>query len=137
MSDHRQSWMWAEACTMIDKAERMHRRFFELLAAPRSEREPVWEPPADIVITDGELEILVALPGAEPNDVAVHILTGGLQIEARVSPPRFAYQSKLIRLEIPYGRMRRRIDLPPGRYAIVERRHANGCLYLKLMEARV
>jgi HSP20 family molecular chaperone IbpA len=40
----------------------------------------------------------------------------------------------LVRLEIPYGRMRRRIDLPSGRYAVMERRLDHGCLYLRLMK---
>jgi MFS family permease len=30
----RKSWMWAEACARLDEAERRHRRFYELLAAP-------------------------------------------------------------------------------------------------------
>jgi len=37
-----------------------------------------------------------------------------------------------VRLEIPYGRMRRRIDLPPGHYALVERQLDRGCLFLRL-----
>jgi len=135
MPDRRQSWMWAEACMMIDKAERMHRRFFELLATPQQDREPAWEPPANIVVTNDELEIFVALPGADPNDIAVRIVSGGLQVDARVSPPALAYQSKVVRLEIPYGSMRRRIELPPVPYTVVERRHSNGYLYLRLMES--
>jgi HSP20 family protein len=130
MADRGQSWMWAEACMLIEKAERMHRRFFELLASPES--GPAWEPPANIFITDQDLEIMVAVPGADPTDVAVQIVAGGLQIDARVLPPSIASQSQLVRLEIPYGRMRRRFDLPPGLYTVVERRHANGCLYLRL-----
>jgi HSP20 family protein len=136
MSELRQTWMWAEACMMIDKAERMHRRFFDLLAAPMSEREPVWEPPANIVVTNNELEVSIALPGADPNDVAVRIVAGGLQIDARVAPPALAYQSKIVRLEVPYGSMRRRIELPRSSYTVQERRHINGCLYLRLMESR-
>ena len=120
---------------LLDKAERMHRQFFELLASPTAAREPAWEPPVNIVATNGELDIFVALPGADPQDIAVRIIAGGVQINARVSPPALAYQSKLLRLEIPYGSMRRRIELPPGPYRIAERRHANGYLYLRLMEA--
>jgi hypothetical protein len=40
----------------------------------------------------------------------------------------------VVRLEIPYGRMRRRIDIPPGRYALVERRLDRGWLYLRLVK---
>jgi hypothetical protein len=38
----------------------------------------------------------------------------------------------VVRLEIPYGRMRRRIDLPPGHYALLERQLERGCLFLRL-----
>ena len=42
-----------------------------------------------------------------------------------------------MRLEIPYGRMRRRIDLPPGRYALLELRLERGYLYLRLTGSRL
>jgi hypothetical protein len=35
-------------------------------------------------------------------------------------------------MEIPYGRMRRRIDLPAGSYALLELRLERGYLYLRL-----
>jgi hypothetical protein len=38
----------------------------------------------------------------------------------------------LLRLEIPYGRMRRRVDLPPGHYVLVERRLERGRLLVRL-----
>jgi hypothetical protein len=38
----------------------------------------------------------------------------------------------VVRLEIPYGRMRRRVELPPGRYVLTERRLEHGCLHLRL-----
>ena len=34
ISRRRHTWMWAEACALLDEAERRHRHFFELLAAP-------------------------------------------------------------------------------------------------------
>jgi HSP20 family protein len=125
----RKSWMWAEACALLDEAERKHRRFFELLSGPAV--APVWEPPADIFADGSELEVLVALPGARAEDVAVQITPTGLQIDTHVPPPIHAHMN-VVRLEIPYGRMRRRIDLPPGHYALVERRLDRGCLFLRL-----
>jgi hypothetical protein len=49
-----------------------------------------------------------------------------------VAPPSVGHGKQVVRLEIPYGRMRRRIELPPGRYALVERLLDRGCLYLRL-----
>jgi HSP20 family molecular chaperone IbpA len=122
--------MWAEACSVLDEAERKHRRFFELLSAPAA--RPVWEPPADIFADGSDLRVVVALPGAASQDVAVQITSSGLQIETDVEPPVLSARTQVMRLEIPYGRMRRRIDLPPGRYALIERRLDRGCLHIRL-----
>jgi HSP20 family molecular chaperone IbpA len=130
-AQRRKSWMWAEACALLDEAERRHRHFFGLLAAPSA--TPVWEPPADIFSVGSELHVTVALPGARAEDVVVQITSSGLLIETTVPPPTFADDVNVVRMEIPYGRMRRRIDLPPGRYALREHRMENGCLFLRLV----
>jgi len=129
-AQRRKSWMWAEACALLDEAERRHRRFFELLAVPSA--APVWEPPINILSLGTELHVSVALPGARLEDVVVQITASGLLIETTVPPPTFAAGVHVVRLEIPYGRMRRRIDLPPGRYALREHRLENGYLFLRL-----
>jgi HSP20 family molecular chaperone IbpA len=128
--NRRKSWMWAEACALLDEAERKHRHFFELLAVPSV--SPAWEPPADIFTDGSELQVVVALPGAHAEDVAVQITPTGLQIETNVPPQALHARMNVVRLEIPYGRMRRRIDLPPGHYAVIERRLDRGCLFLRL-----
>jgi HSP20 family protein len=126
----RRSWMWAEACALLEQAERKHRHFFDLLAAPAS--RPLWEPPADIFADGSEVNVVIALPGARVEEVAVQITSTGLQIDTNVSPPALGAAMNVVRLEIPYGRMRRRIDLPPGRYVLIERRLDHGCLHLRL-----
>jgi HSP20 family protein len=126
--------MWAEACALVEEAERMHRRFFDLLATPSA--RPVWEPPANVFTAGAETHVAVALPGAATEDVTVRLLPSGLSIEADVTPPALGVRLNVVRLEIPYGRMRRHIPLPPGRYELLERRLANGCLFLRLTEAR-
>jgi len=122
--------MWAEACARLDEAERRHRRFFDLLAAPSD--PPVWEPPANIFSLGNEWHVSVALPGARTEDVVVQISSSALLIETTVPPPAFAIGMHVVRLEIPYGRMRRRIDLPTGCYALRENRLENGYLFLRL-----
>jgi HSP20 family protein len=134
-AQRRKSWMWAEACALLDEAERRHRRFFELLAVPSA--APVWEPPANIFTLGAELHVSVALPGARAEDVVVQISSSSLLIETTVPPPTFAAGVHVVRLEIPYGRMRRRIDLPPGRYALREHRLENGYLFLRLAGSSV
>ncbi len=129
-TNRRRSWMWAEACALLDEAERKHRHFFELLAVPSS--TPAWEPPADIFADGAELQVVVALPGARAEEIAVQITATGLLIETTVPPPPLHSRMNVVRLEIPYGRMRRRVDLPPGHYALIERRLDRGCLFLRL-----
>jgi len=126
--------MWAEACARLDEAERRHRHFFDLLAVPAA--RAVWEPPADIFVAGSEVHVIVALPGVRAEEVQVQITASGLQIDAVAAPRPTGSRMDVIRLEIPYGRMRRRVDLPPGRYALVERRLELGCLHLRLTEAR-
>lgn len=130
-AERRKSWMWSEACALLDEAERRHRHFFELLAAPSA--APAWEPPANILYLGSEVHVLVALPGARSEDVAVHLTAAGLTIDAIVPPPHLAVGMQVIRLEIPYGRMRRHIELPPGHYALRETRLENGHLFLRLV----
>jgi HSP20 family molecular chaperone IbpA len=126
----RYSWMWADACALLDQAEARHRHFFELLAAPAT--SPTWEPPANIFSRDTDWWVEVALPGARSDDVRIQLGTTGLLIEATVAPPEFSRGVNVVRLEIPYGRMRRRVDLPPGRYVLREHRLENGYLFLHL-----
>jgi HSP20 family molecular chaperone IbpA len=122
--------MWAEACAMLEEAERKHRQFFDLLSAPSA--RPVWEPPADIFADGSHVHVVVALPGARADEVTVHLTPSGLQVDTTVAPPAANAVMNVVRLEIPYGRMRRRIELPPGRYALTERRLEHGCLHLRL-----
>jgi HSP20 family molecular chaperone IbpA len=122
--------MWAEACALLEEAERKHRHFFELLAVPST--RPVWEPPANIFADGSELLVMVALPGARAEEITVQVSSTGLHIETTVPPPAVGAGMNIVRLEIPYGRMRRRIDLPPGRFALIERRLDQGCLFLRL-----
>jgi HSP20 family protein len=127
--------MWAEACARLDEAERRHRRFYELLSGPSA--APVWEPPANILAVGPEIEVTVALPGARAEDVVAQITPSGLLIETTVSPPAFGAAAEVVRLEIPYGRMRRRIDLPPGGYKLLELKLDRGYLFLRLRETRI
>ena len=122
--------MWAEACARLEEAERRHRHFFELLA-PRA-AAPAWEPPANILAVGRELQVTVALPGARADQVVAQVTPSGLLIEATVAPPAFAPGVEMVRLEIPYGRMRRRIELPPGGYTLLEFRLDAGYLFLRL-----
>ncbi len=122
--------MWSRACALIDEAERRHRRFFELLAA--SKQQPAWEPPVDIFVLEHELQIMVALPGVEATDVEVQFTPGGISIRAESRLPPLAHQARIVRLEIPYGRIQRHIELPEGHYELLGQELRDGCLCIRL-----
>jgi len=130
MSNSSERWMWADALEMLARADRLHRQMFQ----PRRAlgQRPSWEPPADVLETDNEVLILVALPGVDPDHAQVKIDGADLVVAgARVLPAQL--QNALIhRLELPQGYFERRIPLPPGRYGAVERAAVHGCLVVTL-----
>jgi HSP20 family molecular chaperone IbpA len=129
-----QASMWAEACEMLSRAERLHRHFF----VPRHAASPlpVWHPPADVLETEREVLILVALPGVSPEAVEAVIEDGALRVAGlRLLPPELRLAA-IHRLELPQGRFERRVPLPPGRYATPIRHSlVNGCLLVRLEKA--
>jgi HSP20 family protein len=127
-------WMWADACELLGEAERLHRQFF--VPARGRAKEPTWEAPVDVLETEQELTILVALPGVAPDHVKV-LIDGGTLIVTGLRPmPGQSRRTKIRRLEIPYGRFERLIELPAGRFEIGRRDLADGCLSLTLHKLR-
>jgi len=112
---------------MLREADRMHRQFFTL-ALGRS--GPCWEPPIDIVENDHALVVRVALPGVSKADVEVR--TDGTRLHVLGLRPPGAGASTIHRLEIPFGRFERTIELPPGRYELAGREFVDGCLVIAL-----
>jgi HSP20 family protein len=122
--------MWAEACELLERAQRLQRQFFRFGHA--IEAQPRWEPPVDVVAYEPDVQVTVALPGVSPERVQVRVTNGALTIAAIRSPPLNAQTTAVHRLEIPYGRFERHIALPPGRYELMEQAFSNGCLVLRL-----
>jgi HSP20 family protein len=129
-AESRGMWMWSQACAALEEAERRHRRFFELLNVPA--RAPVWEPPVDVSLLEGELHVVVALPGVHPASASVELSVSGLWVRAESGLPAEIGRGRILRLEIPYGRIERRIELPAGRYQLLGYEFADGCLHIRL-----
>jgi HSP20 family protein len=125
------SWMWAEACEMLERAQRLQRQFFGLGRAVAA--QPRWEPPVDIVSCDRELRITVALPGVRPERIEVRLDSGVLQVSATRVAPLDGGTTAVHRLEIPYGSFQRSILLPAGRWDVLEQSFTEGCLQLRLV----
>jgi HSP20 family protein len=121
--------MWTTACEMIDRAERLHRQFFQPIAAPLPELS--WEPPIDIMELDSEILITVALPGVDRDDMKVTVDPDGVSVVGLRPPSKIPRGSRVHRLEIPYGKFERRIRVPATRLQLDQSELANGCLTLK------
>jgi HSP20 family protein len=133
--DVARDWMWSEACEMLARAERMHREMFR--PSGIQARSPAWEPPVDILETDDEVLVLVALPGVDVDSAQVAIEGGDLVIAGtRVLPPELR-TATIHRLELPQGQFYRRLRLPAGRYSGVRRAAAAGYLVVTLQKAGI
>jgi HSP20 family molecular chaperone IbpA len=120
--------MWAEACEMLERAERLHRQFFQPAAGGRP--VPTWEPPIDVVETAEEVAMIVALPGVDTAHIQVGIEEGALVVTGVRSMPPSYRSASIHRLEIPHGRFERRIPLTWQRLELRRREMINGCLLL-------
>ena len=123
-------WMWAQACDLLERAEHMHRQFFQLSTAGRS--HTVWEPPVDMFEDAEELMVVVALPGVACDNIEISTSGGTLVIRAQSTAPFVASRGAVRRLEIPYGTFERRIALPAARIDAGTHEWRNGCLILRL-----
>jgi HSP20 family protein len=124
--------MWSEAVEMLARAERMQRELFR----PAAGRPiPTWEPPVDVLETENEVLVLVALPGVDLEQVET-VIEGAYLVVAgsRTLPPELA-TAVIHRLELPQGRFERRVRLPGGRYGAVRRAAVQGCVLITLQKA--
>jgi HSP20 family molecular chaperone IbpA len=122
--------MWSEAFALLARAERLHREVFRPVGS--TARAPAWEPPVDILETERELLVIIALPGVAADEIEAAIVDRELVVAGtRVLPPEL--QSAVIhRLELPQGRFERRVRLPGGTYRQPRRLVADGCLLIRL-----
>ncbi|HEV2955190.1 MAG TPA: Hsp20 family protein [Xanthobacteraceae bacterium] len=126
-----QVWMWSEAIGMLARAERLHRQMFQ----PSAQRAPAWEPPADVLETEHEVLVIVALPGVCIDAAEVAVEDGAVVVGGICTAPVALRDAVIHRLELPHGRFERRVPLPAGRYRNVRRTTTDGCLVISLEKA--
>jgi HSP20 family molecular chaperone IbpA len=125
------TWMWGDAISLLEQAERLHRQFFR--AAGGDTR--AWEPPVDVVEDDTSLVVHVALPGVPATAVTVDFQPGAITVTGvRCLPAQQAAQ--IHRIEIPYGRFERRIPLPVRSLGPAQRQLIDGCLLITFRKMR-
>jgi HSP20 family protein len=133
-SGRSRNWMWADAVDLIDRVQRLHQQSF----APSRSRggAPSWEPPADMLETDDEVLVLVALPGVDLDRTEAIIEDGVLIVRGQRILPAEVRTARIHRLELPQGSFERRLPLPAGRYEAVHRSSSHGCLMVTMRKAQ-
>ncbi|MGA8864115.1 MAG: Hsp20 family protein [Gallionella sp.] len=127
-------WMWAEACRMLDEAERLQRQFFRL-DFPRGTRV-AWEPPVDVFENEHEFVVVVALPGVPPDSAVATIDGRTLLVRARRRVLLGSGHFSIKRLELPHGYFERRLVLPQIRLTLDSQRWSDGCLVLTIRKMK-
>ena len=130
MTNDPKDWMWAEACAVLDRVQQMHRQFFR--PGVVGMQVAAWQPPIDIFEDADDLRIVVALPGVELSDIDVTVERDNLVIAGMRHLPGFARSSAIHRVEIPYGRFERQVQLSSGRLEIGRPKLSDGCLFITL-----
>jgi HSP20 family protein len=125
------SWMWGDALSLLEEADRLHRRFRQ--APP--DGNPCWEPPVDVTESDDAVTIYVALPGVPRDAVVVTFGPGGVSISGVRRLPA-SRTTRLHRIEIPYGHFKRTIRFPLQALEPCLPEMADGCLVLTLKKVK-
>ena len=131
MNSRNRHWMWADAVDLLDRMQRLQQQSYAPVRAASG--PPAWEPPpADMIETEHEVLVILALPGVDPDHAEAFIEDGVLIVRGqRILPPELR-TARIHRLELPQGRFERRLPLPGGQYDGVRRSAVNGCLLVTL-----
>ena len=122
--------MWAEACALLERADRMHRQFFRLTASGQS--QAIWEPPVDVFEDAHEVVVMVALPGVRADCIQISTESGTLILRAERRLPFVGSSVSVRQLEIPYGCFERQIRLSHVALETITHEFRDGCLILRL-----
>jgi HSP20 family protein len=117
--------MLSDMLAMLARTDRLQRDGFG--SAPGA-----WEPPVDVLETDTDLLVVIALPGVARDEVEVVFSHGELTVRGTRRWPCLQRPARVYRIELPHGRFERRLPLPPGTYELAGQDHKDGCLVLTM-----
>ncbi|MDZ7343663.1 MAG: Hsp20/alpha crystallin family protein [candidate division KSB1 bacterium] len=123
--------MWADACELLARAERLHRQFFTPVAV---EGAIGWSPPVDLYETENEFIAIIALPGVAPGDVEIRFSERTLEVRGHRRMPELVRGAAIHRLEIPQGHFLLRFNLPEAGTVLAAQGFEHGCLLLRLLK---
>jgi len=125
------SFMWDDALALLEQAERLHRQFVRVSQV----QSRCWEPPVDVVESPDAVVVQVALPGVPASAVVVTLEPGGVTVSGVRGFPA-SQALRIHRIEIPYGRFARRIELPMHALEPVGQQLVDGCLLLTFRKTK-
>ena len=117
--------MWSEALAMLARTDRLHQDAFRPTSVG-------WEPPIDVLETETELVVVVALPGVKRDEMEIVIGHGELTVRGTRRWPGVDRPARVHRIELPHGRFERSLPLPAGTYQLAGKEYTDGCLIITL-----
>jgi HSP20 family molecular chaperone IbpA len=120
-----QDVLWSRSLAVLARADRLQLEVFRPSAGG-------WEPPVDILETDSELLVVIALPGVRQDDIEIVLSGGELSVMGTRRWPILCAPMRVHRVEMPHGRFERRLPLPAGSFQLVAQELTDGCLLLTL-----
>jgi HSP20 family protein len=117
--------MWSEALAVLARSNHLKQEMFRPTSGG-------WEPPIDVLETEAELVVVVALPGVRREDMEIVIAGGELLVRGTRRWPALRRPMRVHRVELPHGQFERRLPLPSGAYRLIAEEHTEGCLVLTL-----
>jgi HSP20 family protein len=111
-----QDWellIWQRANALLRQAERIQRNFVQIAVSSQYRvsqgRSSSWEPPINVVESDGVLWVIVAIPGVQQDRVQVGLRDNYLIVSGERPLPDCCTEGELKIWEVPLGRFERHI----------------------------
>ena len=129
-------FIWRQASDLLEHAERIQRSFLQAALAGLHQsfsQSARWSPAVNLVETDRDLWVILALPGVADGQMELRLQNGALIVSGHRPLPECFSDGELKVLEIPCGRFERRLQLPRDfSFSVGEVRRDEGLLYIQL-----
>ena len=108
---------WQQASDLMEQAERIQRNLLQIAAnhyGALNSLAAASVPPVNVVETDHACWVIMALPGADADQIDIRLQGSELIIAGMRRLPACCAEGELKIWEIPLGRYERRLRLTPG-----------------------
>lgn len=126
---------WEKASELLQHADRIHRSFIQAVNGLEGQpgQTAPWAQPVNLLETESALWIISAMPGVALHRTEVRLEGGELIISGYRPVPESCGEGEWKVLEIPFGRLERRVRLPAGvSFCVGEIRGDQGLLFIQV-----